>query len=164
MEKAIIVAVADNWAIGKNNDLLWHLPDDLKYFKKVTLGSPVIMGYMTFKSLGSKPLPKRENIVISVFPWADAPEGITVVQSLDEAYKAAGDSEKCFVIGGGYTYREAMNSVDKLYITHVHTTIEDADTFFPEIDMKVWRVESKSETHTDEGTGYTFDFFVYVRK
>lgn len=186
MEKAIIVAVADNLAIGKDNDLLWHLSDDLKYFKKTTLGSPVIMGYMTFKSLGSRPLPKRKNIVISILPWSDAPENITVVSSLEEAYKAAeapaatssticvtaGAEEapetqaarKCFVIGGGYTYRQAMADVDKLYITHVHTTIEDADTYFPEIDPEIWEIESKSETHTDEGTGLTFEFVIYKRK
>lgn len=203
MEKAIIVAVADNLAIGKDNDLLWHLSDDLKYFKKTTLGSPVIMGYMTFKSLGSRPLPKRKNIVISILPWSDAPQNITVVSSLEEAYKAAEAPEaqaatsnaickaaeapaatssticvtagaeeapeapaarKCFVIGGGYTYRQAMADVDKLYITHVHTTIEDADTYFPEIDPEIWEIESKSETHTDEGTGLTFEFVIYKRK
>lgn len=164
MEKAIIVAVADNWAIGKDNDLLWHLPEDLKYFKKTTLGSPVIMGYMTFKSLGSKPLPKRKNIVISIFPWPDAPENITVVKSLEEAYKEADGFEKCFVIGGGYTYCEAISNVDKLYITHVHTTIENADTFFPRIDPDIWKLESQSETRTDEGTGFNFEFTVYKRK
>ena len=164
MEKAIIVAVADNMAIGKNNDLLWHISEDLKYFKKITLGSPVIMGFMTFKSLGSRPLPKRQNVVISIFPWPDAPQNITIVDSLEEAYKAVEGCEKCFVIGGGYTYREAMKDVDTLYITHVHTTIEDADTFFPEIDHNVWRLDSISETHTDNETGFSFEFAVYKRK
>ena len=156
MEKCTIVAVADNLAIGK----------------KQTLGCPVIMGFMTFKSLGSRPLPKRKNIVISIFPWPDAPDNITIVDSLDAAYKAAeevcdgtpGAPEKCFVMGGAYTYAEAMSSVDKLYITHVHVSIEDADVYFPEIDPKVWEEESRSETHKDPETGYEFEFTVYKRR
>lgn len=172
MEKCTIVAVADNLAIGKNNDLLWHISEDLQYFKKQTLGCPVIMGFMTFKSLGSRPLPKRKNIVISIFPWPDAPDNITIVDSLDAAYKAAeevcdgtpGSPEKCFVMGGAYTYAEAMSSVDRLYITHVHVSIEDADVYFPEIDPKVWEEESRSETHKDPETGYEFEFTVYKRR
>ena len=172
MEKCTIVAVADNLAIGKNNALLWHISEDLQYFKKQTLGCPVIMGFMTFKSLGSRPLPKRKNIVISIFPWPDAPDNITIVDSLDAAYKAAeevcdgtpGAPEKCFVMGGAYTYAEAMSSVDKLYITHVHVSIEDADVYFPEIDPKVWEEESRSETRKDPETGYEFEFTVYKRR
>lgn len=173
MEKCIIVAVADNWAIGRKNGLLWHLTEDMKYFRKTTVGSPVIMGYMTFTSLGGKPLPKRANIVISIFPWPDAPEGITVVGSLDEAYDAAGricdaDPEgtrgKCFVIGGGYTYAEAMNSADTLYITHVHDSPADADTFFPKIDLSVFRVESVAPTITEAENGVSYNFTVYRRR
>jgi len=162
MEKSLIVAVADNWAIGKDNDLLWHISEDLKYFKRQTLGCPVIMGFMTYMSIG-RPLPKRKNIVISLFPWPDAPEGVCVVGSLEEAYKEAEkeDAPRCFVMGGGYTYAEALPHCDTLYITHVHATVEDADVFFPEIDPKVWKVESKSQTHTDPETGLTYEFTVY---
>lgn len=170
MEKCLIVAVADNWAIGKNNALLWHIAEDMRYFKEVTTGSPVIMGFMTYKSIG-RPLPKRKNIVISLFPWPDAPAGVTIVKSLDDAFaeaeKAAdapGGSGKCFVMGGGYTYREAMNTVDTLYITHVHTSVPDADTFFPEIDPAVFEKSSASELKTDPETGYTFEFVIYRRK
>ncbi len=171
MEKSLIVAVADNWAIGKNNALLWHISEDLKYFKKVTSGCPVIMGFMTYKSIG-RPLPGRLNIVISLFPWDDAPEGIVIVKSLQEAFDVAGRycdgtegrPDKCFVMGGGYTYRESLAYVDSLYITHVHTSIADADTFFPEIDPAVWAVAESSDERTDPETGYSFEFKVYRRK
>jgi len=166
MEKSLIVAVADNWAIGRGNALLWHLPEDLKYFKKQTTGYPVIMGFMTFKSIGSRPLPKRLNIVISIFPWPDAPEGITIVDSLEAAYAAAEASGagKCFVMGGGYTYAEAMEFSDSLYITHVHDTVADADTFFPEISPETWDVASRSEMQTDAESGIKYEFVVYKRK
>lgn len=164
MEKAIIVAVADNLAIGRSNALLWHISEDMQYFKKQTLGYPVIMGYMTFKSLGEKPLPKRKNIVISILPWDNPPENITIVKTLEEAYRAAGQVEKCFVIGGGYTYKEAMNTADTLYITHVHANIEDADTFFPEIDPKIWERESTSPKKKDLESGYEFEFTIYKRR
>ena len=87
MEKCIIAAVADNGAIGKDNDLLWHIAEDMKYFRQKTTGSPVVMGYMTFLSIGGKPLPKRDNVVISIFPWPDRPDGIKVAGSLEEAYE-----------------------------------------------------------------------------
>lgn len=172
MEKSLIVAVADNGAIGRKNALLWHISEDLRYFKKTTLGCPVIMGYMTFLSIGGRPLPQRKNIVISLFPWPDAPEGITIVDSLEAAYAAAeevcdgseGAPRRCFVMGGGYTYREAMAYSDTLYITHVHTVVEDADTFFPEIDPEVWEIDSASPMQTDPETGYTFHFTVYRRR
>lgn len=164
MEKAIIAAVADNLAIGKNNALLWHISEDMQYFKQQTSGYPVIMGYMTFKSLGEKALPRRKNIVISTLPLENIPENITVVKSLEEAYEAAGNVEKCFVIGGGYTYREAMQTADTLYITHVHTTIDNADTFFPEINPNIWETVSESQNKKDSESGYIFQFIIYKRK
>ena len=169
IEKCIIVAVADNWAIGRKNALLWNLPGDMKYFREQTTGHPVIMGWMTFQSIG-RPLPKRKNIVISIFPWPEAPEKVTVVTSLEEAYAAAEASVedaregRCFVIGGAYTYAEAMETADKLFITHVHDVVEDADAFFPEIDPLVWEEESRSETQTDPDTGVTYEFTVYKRR
>ncbi|MBR6932454.1 MAG: dihydrofolate reductase [Bacteroidales bacterium] len=169
IEKCIIVAVADNWAIGRKNALLWNLPGDMKYFREQTTGHPVIMGWMTFQSIG-RPLPRRKNIVISIFPWPEAPEKVTVVTSLEEAYAAAEASVKdagegrCFVIGGAYTYAEAMETADKLFITHVHDVVEDADAFFPEIDPLVWEEESRSETQTDPDTGVTYEFTVYKRR
>ena len=162
MEKSLIVAIADNNAIGRKNALLWNLPGDMKYFRQQTTGCAVIMGWMTYQSIG-RPLPKRHNIVISLFPWPEAPAEVTVVDSLDAAFKAA-DGENAFVIGGAYTYAEAMEVVDSMYITHVHDAPEDADAFFPEIDPAVWYVDSRSELQTDPETGITYEFVVYRRK
>ena len=166
MEKSLIVAVADNNAIGRKNALLWNLPGDMKYFRKQTTGNVVIMGWMTFQSIG-RPLPKRHNIVISLFPWPEAPAEVTVVDSLAAAFAAAeraSQDEKAFVIGGAYTYAEAMDVVDTMYITHVHDAPEDADAFFPPIDPAVWCEESRSELQTDPATGITYEFVVYRRR
>ena len=167
MEKTIIVAIADNNAIGRDNALLWHISEDLKFFKRTTSGCPVIMGRKTFESIG-RPLPKRTNIVVS--RGFDAPEGVVVVSCLEEAYKAAeavipdeiGDS-RCFVIGGGQIYAQALNHADRLIVTHVHTVIEEADTFFPPIDPSIWQVASRSEMFHDDGSGYDFEFVEYIR-
>ena len=171
MKKAIIVAIADNYAIGKANALLWHLSEDLKYFKRVTSGHPVIMGYMTFKSIG-RPLPGRLNIVSTWYPF-DAPEGVSVVYSLKEAYDVAEkhfelmqtpeEDRTVFVIGGGETYRNALPAADFLYITHVHTTVEDADTFFPVIDPRIWEKCASEAPATDPETGLTYEFTIYKR-
>ena len=177
MEKCLIVAVADNNAIGRKNALLWNLPGDMKYFREQTTGNAVIMGWMTFQSIG-RPLPRRRNIVISLFPWPEAPKEVFVRKSLKQAFKEAGrdgkghysslnysgsNDRKAFVIGGAYTYAEAMEFVDTLYITHVHDAPEDADAFFPEIDPSVWRVDSRSELQTDPATGISYEFVVYRR-
>lgn len=160
----IIVAVADNWAIGKDNQLLWHISEDLKFFKRTTLGCPVVMGRRTFESIG-RPLPKRTNIVVSI--GFDAPEGVLVASSLEQALELAGGGScesDVFVIGGGQIYAQSMDLAQKLYITHVHTVIEDADAFFPAIDPQVWQVESRSELYNDEESGYDYEFVVYSRK
>ena len=162
MEKCIIVAVADNGAIGRRNALLWNLPGDMKYFRRQTTGHAVIMGWMTYQSIG-RPLPRRQNIVISLFPWPEAPEDVIVVDSLEKAFAAA-EGEKCFVIGGAYTYAEAMETADTLYITHVHDTPGDADVFFPEIDPALWRADSRSELQEDPETGITYEFVIYRRR
>ena len=171
MEKCLIVAVADNNAIGRKNALLWNLPGDMKYFREQTTGNAVIMGWMTYQSIG-RPLPRRHNIVISIFPWPEAPAAVTVVKSLEEAFAAAEemadqvghDETKAFVIGGAYTYAEAMDLVDTMYITHVHDEPEDADAFFPAIDPEVWREDSRSETQVDPETGILYEFTVYRRR
>ena len=169
MEKCIIVAIADNNAIGKDNALLWHISEDLKFFKRTTMGCPVIMGRKTFESIG-RPLPKRLNIVIS--RGFEAPEGVVVVSSLEDAYKAAsyvmsGEVEtspaRCFVMGGGQIYAQAIYDMDRLIVTHVHTVIEDADTFFPPIDPEKWKVAGRSEMFHDDESGYDFEFVEYTR-
>ena len=169
MEKCIIVAIADNRAIGKANALLWHIAEDMKYFRQTTTGCPVVLGWMTFQSIGGKPLPKRDNVVISIFPWPDKPEGVKVAGSLEEAYSMVNTSTgsgsgKVFVMGGGETYRQALPTADKLYITHVHATIEDADTFFPVIDPEIWKVESTTPVAIDPETGYGYEFTIYTRR
>lgn len=160
MEKCLIVAIADNGAIGRNNELLWHISEDLKFFRRTTLGCPVIMGRKTFESIG-RPLPKRQNIVVSRRGF-EAPEGVVVAGSLEEAYKAI-ESPRLFIMGGGQIYAQALPDMDRLIITHVHTVIEDADTFFPAIDPAVWQVAERSELMTDPETGYTFEFVTYCR-
>ena len=162
MEKCIIVAIADNNAIGRDNALLWHLSEDLKFFRRSTLGCPVIMGRKTYESIG-RPLPKRINLVIS--RGNVAPDGVELVHSLEEAYgqAEATNLERCFVMGGGQIYAQAMNDVDRLIVTHVHTVIEDADTFFPEIDPAVWQVEERSEMFHDEDSNLDFEFVQYIR-
>ncbi|MBO4843871.1 MAG: dihydrofolate reductase [Bacteroidales bacterium] len=162
MEKCLIVAVADNWAIGVRGDLPWHIPEDLKYFKKVTQGYPVIMGRTTYFSLPFRPLKGRKNIVLNL--GGDPIPDVTCVYSFEEAYAAAEGAEKCFIMGGASVYRAAVNDMDTLYITHVHTTIEDADAFFPAIDMGIWEEASISETRVDEKTGYQFKFVVYKKR
>lgn len=162
MEKVIIVAIADNNAIGKDNALLWHISEDLRFFRRQTTGLPVIMGRKTFESIG-RPLPQRVNIVIS--RKFNAPEEVAVTASLEEAFEVAEATnlEKCCVIGGGQIYAQAIDMVDTLIVTHIHTVIEEADTFFPPIDPSRWTVSQRSEMMTDPETGYNFEFVTYTR-
>ena len=163
MQKNIIVAIADNNAIGKDNELLWHISEDLKFFKRQTLGWPVIMGRKTFESIG-RALPGRVNIVIS--RGFSTGEEVAVAGSLEEAFKVAESTnlEKCFVMGGGQIYSQALQKADRLVVTHVHTVIEDADTFFPQINPEIWKESQRSELFTDEETGYTFEFVEYEKR
>ena len=163
MERNIIVAIADNNAIGRNNELLWHISEDLRFFRRTTLGSPVIMGRKTFGSIG-RALPGRVNIVVS--RGFSTGEEVEVVGSLEAAFAVAEDTnlEKCFVLGGGQIYAQALPLADRLVVTHVHTVIEDADTFFPEIDPEVWQVTRRSELFTDDETGYQFEFVEYEKR
>ena len=163
MEKTIIVAISDNNAIGRSNQLLWHISEDLRFFKRTTLGCPIIMGRKTFESIG-RALPKRVNIVVS--RGFNTAEEVAVAASLEDAFKVAQETnlEKCFVIGGGQIYAQALPLVDRLVVTHVHTIIEDADTFFPQIDADVWQVAQRSELLHDEESGYDFEFVEYVKR
>ena len=163
MEKCIIVAISDNNASGRNNELLWHISEDLRFFRRTTLGCPVIMGRKTFESIG-RALPKRVNIVVSR-AYSTAEE-VAVVGSVEEALNLAEETnlERCFVIGGGQIYAQSLPLADTLIVTHVHTVIEDADTFFPEIDPDIWDVAERSEMFKDEETGYEFEFVKYVKR
>ncbi len=159
---SIIVAVASNWAIGKENNLLWHISEDLKFFKRTTLGSPIIMGYNTFLSIGAKALPKRRNIVINRNDQ-EAPSGVEFVKSLAEAIELLKDEPQAFVIGGGRIYAAALELVDQLYVTHVDTMIEDADTFFPDLTQTQWRESQTTPWAEDPESGLRYRFATYTR-
>ena len=161
MEKCIIVAASDNDAIGRGGVMPWHLSEDLKYFKRVTLGCPVIMGRTTFESIG-RPLPGRKNIVLTSRPGL--PEGVCRVSSIEEAYSAAEPAERCFVIGGARVYAQVIGTMDRIYLTRIHTTVPDADAFFPHIDPALWTEESRSGLLTDAQSGLEFEFIVYRRR
>ena len=163
MKKCLIVAVADNRGIGVKNALPWHISEDLQYFKRTTRGYPVIMGRATYFSIG-RPLPGRKNIVLNL--GGDPIPGVTCVYSFEEAYREAEatGAEKCFIMGGASVYKAAMPEMDRLYITHVHTEVKDADAFFPVIDHKDWKVVRRSPTHIDPETGFPFEFVIYMHR
>lgn len=167
MIKTIVVATAKNRAIGKDNDLLWHLPDDFKFFKETTKHHHILMGRKTYESLG-KPLPLRVSIVMTSRQDFALPEGHHVVRSLEEGI-AIGEQnglEELMIIGGGKVYKEALDKglVDKMYITEIDAEPEGADTFFPEFDKSEWTEEARTHHDTDEKHAYTFDFVTYVKK
>jgi dihydrofolate reductase len=156
---SIIAAVADNNVIGGNNKLLWHLPADLKRFKQLTLGHPVIMGRKTFESIG-KPLPGRENVVITRNPNFKA-EGITIVRSLDEVLKKF-SGQDVFIIGGAEIYAQSMSLADKIFLTRIYQLFE-GDSFFPAIDERIWKVKREEMHEPDEKNPYRYAFIDYER-
>ncbi len=158
---SIIVAIAKNYAIGKNNELLWHIPEDMKRFKRITSGHKVIMGKKTYESLPYRPLKNRTNIVISDIP-GDHYEECVMAYSIGEAIGYCDPEEECFVIGGGMVYRQFMPLADKLYITRVHKDF-DADTFYPEIDPETWEEAERVEGQ-GEGPCFSYSFVTYVRR
>lgn len=164
MTISAIVAVSENNAIGHENQLPWHLPEDLKFFKRTTLGKPVVMGRKTFESLG-KALPKRLNIVLSRQADLELPDGVLLYNNLEDALKKLEDdgTEEAFVIGGGHVFAEAMPLLDRLYITRVHTIIEAADTFFPELDHSHWKLVWEEAHEADEQHKYAYTFEHYER-
>jgi len=150
---AIIVAIAQNFAIGMNNDLLFHLPNDLKRFKKITSGHAVIMGKKTLFSLPNGPLPNRRNIVITDVP-GEVFDGCETVYSIDEAVEVVRNEELAFVIGGGMIYRQFYPIAGKLFLTMAHQDFE-ADIFFPEINFNEWK-ELSRETLFDEKNNFNY--------
>ncbi|HLP74598.1 MAG TPA: dihydrofolate reductase, partial [Bacteroidales bacterium] len=152
---SIIVAVSDDWGIGRNNDLLWNIPEDLKRFKKLTIGKMVIMGKKTWESLPRKPLPGRTNVVITDVP-GEKIEDAVMAYSIQDAAAICNDGNEAFIIGGGSIYRQFMPLADRLYITHVHKSAQ-ADIYFPEIDKTIWKVVHKEEYPATENTpAYTY--------
>jgi dihydrofolate reductase len=160
---SLVVAASENNAIGKNNQLLWHLPNDLKFFKNTTWGMVVIMGRKTFESV-NKPLPGRINIVITrKADWKA--EGVITANDLQDALKKAADTncKEAFVIGGGEIYKWAFSIADKIYITRVHVTLE-GDTFFPTINEAEWKLVSNEDFKKDEKHQYDYSFQTWERK
>ncbi|MFD1062227.1 dihydrofolate reductase [Winogradskyella litorisediminis] len=159
----IIVAAGENDAIGKDNDLIWHLSDDLKRFKRLTNGHHIIMGRKTFESF-PKPLPNRTHVVITRQDNYKAPAGVIIVNSLTDAIDAARKDDNPFIIGGGEIYKQAMPLVDKLEITRVHSNFEEADTFFPKIDTSIWKETQRTTHDADEKHAHAFSFITYERR
>ncbi len=160
---SLVVAAAENNAIGKNNQLLWYLPNDLKFFKNTTWGMPVIMGRKTFESV-NKPLPGRMNIVITKQAgWKS--DGVTVASSLNDALQKAeaANYKQAFVIGGGEIYKQALPQADVVYLTRVHAEI-DGDIFFPALNDDEWQLESNDDFGKDEKHQYAYSFQKWVRK
>ena len=158
---SIIVAIAENFAIGKDNDLLFHLPNDLKRFKEITTGHTLIMGRNTLLSLPNWPLPERRHIVITDRK-NDKFKGCETVFSLDQALDKVENENEAFVIGGGMVYRQFYPIAGKLYLTLVHKTFE-ADTYFPEIDFNEWK-EVEREDIYDEKNDFNYSNINLVRK
>ena len=159
----IIAAVAQNNAIGFENKLIYWLPNDLKRFKALTTGHTIIMGRKTFESLPKGALPNRRNIVLSRQSTFTAP-GAEVFHSLEEALKACKPEEELFIIGGSSLYQEALGQADRLCLTHIEDTPEQADAFFPEIDKTVWTVENEEAHDTDEKHEFLYRFTDYLRR
>ncbi|MDD4821600.1 MAG: dihydrofolate reductase [Bacteroidales bacterium] len=159
---SIIVAIAQENAIGAGNRLLCHLSDDLKRFKRLTTGHTVIMGRNTFDSLPNGPLPNRKNIVLTSRPQS-LPEGCVAVTSLEEAIACTNKEEELFIIGGASVYKQALPLADKLYLTIIHHSFAEADTFFPEIDFSQWQLTASEEFEANEKNAFPYSFDDYVR-
>lgn len=157
MKISIIVAIDQFRVIGKDNQLPWHLPADLKYFKSVTLGKPVVMGRKTFESIG-KPLPGRENVIISRNPDYQA-AGTKTFLNLAAAFDYLAEHEEIMVLGGAEIFKLALPMADRLYITEIHQSF-DGDTYFPEIDENLWQEVSRDKHSPDEKNHYAYDFVV----
>lgn len=159
---SIIVAVADNYAIGRDNKLLWHISADMRRFKRITAGHTVIMGKNTYLSLPKRPLVNRRNIVISDNPL-DLFPGCEMAKSIEEAIQHCDTGKENFVIGGASVYRQFLPLAQKLYITQVHQSF-DADTFFPEILPELWEITDKEDVINDPQNDFSYSFLTYQRK
>lgn len=162
MKLTTIAAVADNGVIGKDNDLIWHLPDDLKHFKQLTKGHTIVMGRKTWESIGAKPLPKRRHIIITRNAEYTA-IGAEVVTSVEAALALIENDEQPFIVGGAEIYKLAMPFVKRLELTYVHNVFE-GDTYFPEFDKNEWEVTSEVRHEADEKHQWPFTFVQLNRK
>ena len=158
-----IVAVDLDWAIGKNGDLLCHLPADLKHFKSITMGHPIIMGRKTFESFPKGPLPGRQNIVVTRNASYQH-DGVTVAQSIDEAVKKSDETDEIFFIGGAHIYRSVIDAIDTLHLTRINAHFSGADTFFLAINPEEWEVTEQADFQPDEKNAFAYSFITLRRK
>ena len=165
MIKSLVVAASTNNAIGKENKLLWHLPNDLKFFKNKTWAMPVLMGRKSFESLGKRPLNGRINIVLSSSKYFKG-EGIVLVDNLKDAYFFArqNDYKEIMILGGAHVYEQTIEDADNIYITRVHQVFEDADAFFPVIDESKWKLVFNEDRYKDEKHAYDYSFQQWQKK
>lgn len=163
MRLTIIAAVAADGAIGRGGDLPFHISADLRRFKAITTGHPVIMGRKTFESFPNGALPARRNIVVTRNATY-SPAGAETALSLDDAVAMVGDVDEAFIIGGGEIYRQALPLADRLLITDIHARVSDADTYFPEVDMGKWQEVERSAAETDPRSGASYEFVSYERR
>ena len=159
---SIIVAVSDDWGIGKDNELLWNISEDMKRFKRLTTGNTVIMGKKTWESLPRRPLPGRTNIVLTDDP-KEIIDGSITAYSIEDALNKCEKGKEIFVIGGGSVYRQFMQVADRLYITHVHKKAP-ADVYFPEIDLNIWEVVEKEDFKTMGDNIIPYTYVIYGRR
>jgi len=157
---SIVVAISENNAIGKDNQLLWHLPADLKHFKNITTGHTIIMGRKTYDSIG-KPLPNRRNIIITRQKGLNI-EGVEVANSLDEALALCESESEVFIIGGAEIYKQAVAVSHRIYLTRVHQEFE-ADAFFPDLDNETWTEVEKVDHLPDEKNKFAYTFSTLER-
>lgn len=157
---SIIVAIDNNGAIGRRNDIPWHLSDDLKRFKAITMGHTVIMGKNTWDSLPFKPLKGRRNIVISTS--MSKTEGCEIANTIEDAMKMAAQDEQAFIIGGARIYEQTIEKADRLIVTHVDLSVTDADRYFPKISAK-WKAIEKSEVMNDDKSGISYQYITYSK-
>ena len=157
-----IVAIDENGAIGRQGDLLCHLPADMKHFKEVTMGHSIVMGRKTFESFPRRPLPGRQNIVITRNAGWQYP-GVTVVHCLEDAIAAA-ETDTIFIIGGAQVYEQSLPLVDVLHLTRIHARWASADAFFPAIDIDDWQEVSREHHKSDHKNAYEFDFITLKRR
>ena len=162
MTLSIIVAVASDGAIGRANDLLWHLPADLKRFKELTTGHTILMGRKTFESLPRGPLPNRRNIIIS--RSLPAQPGAEVYSTIQQALEACASDEEVFIIGGGEIYRQLLPNTERIYLTRVQASFPDAEVFFPELDPTEWIEEAREVYPRDERNEYDTELLLLRRR
>ncbi len=160
---SIIAAIAENNAIGKDQKLLVHLPDDMKRFKELTTGHAVVMGRKTFESLPKGALPNRKNVILTSIPDAGFVDCFAC-ESMEDALDICEKEEEIFMIGGAMVYKQALEIADKMYLTFIHHAFEDADTFFPEIDFNEWEEVERADYPAGDRHDYPYSFVTYHRK